>query len=324
MVAHNLAKMQLQDSSIMQQLQQALGPGVLSELDPQQLTNLIWAVGVSGSSVQGDSSGPYKLLLVPVALRRSGPVVPVSAAAAALVDSSSGSSHSLGGGVQSAWEEVPAVAEPAAADMSCDDLPAAAAIDTFADAMAVPSAVISTAAGSNSTCQPSEEWLAAAADALLQQLLKCSSQGVSMALWGFAQLGYSPADAWWEEFWPGTQSSLQQYSPQDLALLMCAVGKLGPQVCMCSVHGRLLIFGSVWHICKLMACEVDDRGAFTSSNNHVAETHGVEGASMCICASVSRKSLQTWATTQLYLPASPWTCYPGAGQLAVSILQCRM
>jgi hypothetical protein len=249
MVAHNLAKMQLQDGSIMQQLLQALGPDVLPELDPQQLTNLIWAVGISGSSAQGDSSGPYKLLLVPAALRRSGPLVPVIAAAAALVDSSSSSSHSLGGEVQPAWEQVPAVAEPAAAGMSCDDLPAAAAIDSFADAMAVSGTVSSTAAGSSNTCQPSEEWLAAAADALLQQLPNCSSQGVSMALWGFAQLGYSPADAWWEGLWLGMQGSLQQYSPQDLALLMCAVGKLGPQVCSFSVHGRLR---SVWHICNAL------------------------------------------------------------------------
>jgi hypothetical protein len=51
-----------------------------------------------------------------------------------------------------------------------------------------------------------------------------------MALWGFAELGFSPPAEWWEQFWGVTQGALPQYSAQDLALLMCAVGKLGPEV----------------------------------------------------------------------------------------------
>ena len=48
-------------------------------------------------------------------------------------------------------------------------------------------------------------------------------------------------------------------------------------------------FNSSCSSSKSMTCEVDGRGALTSSSIHIAETHR---ASMCICAPVSHNSLQ--------------------------------
>lgn len=73
-------------------------------------------------------------------------------------------------------------------------------------------------------------WLAAAADALQQQLDMCDSAGVAMALWGFAQLGFKPDDSWWSGFWVATQDKLAGYSGQDLSSVMYAVGKLKAKV----------------------------------------------------------------------------------------------
>jgi hypothetical protein len=230
--------MQLYDSTIMQQLLRALGAQALPQLDPQQLTNLIWSVGSCVGGTDGDERSPYQTLAVPVVLRRSGAVVAV-AAAAAEVGSGVGESR-LGeereDGMQ--WEQVAAVAELAtAADADAvaelkEGISAAAAADLFADAAS--GSVPSVLSNSRGDLLPAE-WLAAAADALLQQLPKCKSQGVAMALWGFAELGFSPPAEWWEQFWGLTQCALPQYSAQDLALLMCAVGKLGPEV------GRVLL-----------------------------------------------------------------------------------
>lgn len=225
MVAHNLAKMQLHNSSILQQLLQALGPDVLPELDAQQLTNLIWSLGSFASSGQEDRS-PYRTLLVPAVLGRPGPVMAVAAAAASTTVSSAGD-----GSRSTQWEQVAAVAEPPGTD-SADELEmqaaaAASSMDAFADAVSVTA----PAAGSGSRLdQPPADWLSAAADALMQRLPACTSQGVAMALWGFAQLGFSPPATWWRRFWGLTQGGLPLYSAQDLALLMCGIGKLGPKV----------------------------------------------------------------------------------------------
>lgn len=239
MVVRNLAKMQLYDSKTVQQLFRALEAGVLSELDPQQLTNLIWSVGSCVSSAQEDKS-PYRMNMVPaVLIRQIEPVVPVPAAAAQV---SSGTDAAVQGDVQ--WEQVAAVAEPAAADSERTDAAqggAAAAVassDLFADAATITAPMV----WSRGTIKPPQEWLSAAADALLQQLPKCTSQGVAMAVWGFAQLGFSPPAAWWQQLWEVTQDSLPEYSAQDLALLMCGIGKLGPEVgdCQCDGHTCLI------------------------------------------------------------------------------------
>jgi hypothetical protein len=74
--------------------------------------------------------------------------------------------------------------------------------------------------------QPPAAWLAAAAAQLLAMLPECSDQGVAMALWGFAQAGFSPDAAWWQGFWEATQQELPSYTRQSLALLLCALGKL--------------------------------------------------------------------------------------------------
>jgi hypothetical protein len=225
MIAHSLAKMQLHNEAILQQLLQVLNPGVLQALDPQQLTNLIWSVGACVNSAQADRS-PYTVLVVPAILRNTGSFV----AEAAVADVSSSSSSS--DGAEATWEQVPAVIEPPAAAGSVEEPPSAnMALDSFADAVSLtPPLFGSSSSSSRSFFQPPDAWLAASAEALLAKLPQCSSQGVAMSLWGFAQLGYSPEGAWWDSFWATTEESLQQYSAQDLALLMCAVGKLGPQV----------------------------------------------------------------------------------------------
>jgi hypothetical protein len=237
MVAHNLAKMQLHNSRILQQLLQALGPDVLPELDPQQLTNLIWSLGSCAASGQEDRS-PYRTLLVPAVLSRPAPVVAVAAASAAT--STTVSSSVDGSSSSTQWERVAAVAEPAGPTDSTDELErqaaaAAASLDVFADAAV--SLTASPAGSGSRPGQPPADWLSAAADALMQRLPECSSQGVAMSVWGFAQLGFSPPAAWWRRFWGLTQGSLPLYSAQDLALLMCGIGKLGPKV------------GAVQHMC---------------------------------------------------------------------------
>lgn len=228
MVARNLAKMQLHNSSILQQLLRVLGPDVLPELDAQQLTNLIWSLGSCASSGQEDRS-PYRTLLVPAVLGRPVPVMAVAAAAAA---STTVSSAAGDGSRSTQWEQVAAVAEPPGTD-STDELEmqaaaAAASMDAFVDAVSIRA----PAAGSSSRLkdQPPADWLSAAADALMQRLPACTSQGVAMALWGFAQLGFSPPATWWRRFWGLTQGGLPSYSAQDLALLICGIGKLGPKV----------------------------------------------------------------------------------------------
>jgi hypothetical protein len=226
MITLNLAKMQLHNEPILQQLLQTLNAGVLHTLDPQQLTNLIWSLGACVNSARADKS-PYTVLAVPAILRGTG-----SFGAEAAVADISSSSSSSSDGAEAAWEQVPAVVEPQATVGSFDEPQTAAmALDSFADAVSLtPPLFGGTSSSSRSLFQPSADWLAVSAECLLAQLPQCSSQGVAMSLWGFAQLGYSPEGPWWDSFWACTQDLLQQYSAQDLALLMCAVGKLGPEV----------------------------------------------------------------------------------------------
>ncbi|KAF8071080.1 TBC2 [Scenedesmus sp. PABB004] len=82
------------------------------------------------------------------------------------------------------------------------------------------------AGGRGAREQPPREWLAAAAAALQEQLPRCSSSGVAMAVWGLGQLGFSPGTAWWDALWAGTQARLGEFSGNELALLIYACGKL--------------------------------------------------------------------------------------------------
>eukprot|EP00878_Enallax_costatus_P019876 GHUV01020986.1.p1 GENE.GHUV01020986.1~~GHUV01020986.1.p1 ORF type:complete len:509 (+),score=166.94 GHUV01020986.1:458-1984(+) len=95
-------------------------------------------------------------------------------------------------------------------------------------AAALPPAGV--AASSQRRFQLPYSWLAAAAAALQQQLDRCDSAGLAMALWGFAQVGFRPEDAWWSAFWSATQDRLSGYSGQDLSLVMYACGKLKAKV----------------------------------------------------------------------------------------------
>lgn len=85
-------------------------------------------------------------------------------------------------------------------------------------------------ASSSEQFQLPRSWLEAAASVLQRQLDKCDSPGLAMAVWGFAQVGFKPDDAWWSAFWSSSQEQLSEYSGQDLALLMYACGKLKAKV----------------------------------------------------------------------------------------------
>jgi len=210
MVAHNLAKMQLHDADTLTRLLQVLGPGVLRRLDAQQLTNLIWSVGTCANSAQGDRS-PYQLL------------VPPGHTASTERARSQQQQQQQQGEKQRDKHRALLASEKAA--------PAAGLLARDALGVRIShSSSSSSGGGGGGGYRVPASWLSAAADSLLVLLPQCSSQGVSMALWGFAQAGYSPPEPWWQALWAATEGSLQDYSPQNLALTMCAVGKLGPQV----------------------------------------------------------------------------------------------
>jgi hypothetical protein len=96
-----------------------------------------------------------------------------------------------------------------------------------AHATAHPQAAV---AGSSRLLLVSQDWMQQACGALLRRLADADSCGVTMALWGLAQLGFRPPDGWWSSLFQVTQPQLAAFRASELPVLIYCCGKLKPQV----------------------------------------------------------------------------------------------